>query len=84
MGGPAHEVYPAAPADDSGANDPVSKFERRDHVVRQKLIKVETAKVCAKVFVPLHRVSTHTRNPSTVLRRCLRPFFTGCSCCASV
>jgi hypothetical protein len=48
-GGPAHEVYPAAPADDS-AKDPVSKFERRDHAVRQKLVQVETAKVVRAAF----------------------------------
>ena len=46
MGGPAHEAYPGAPSEDSvNANDPVSKVERRDHAVRQKLVKLEMAKV---------------------------------------
>ena len=46
MGGPAHEAYPEAPAEDSvNGSDPVSKVERRDHAVRQKLVKLEMAKV---------------------------------------
>ena len=77
MGGPESRAFPPAPANVDTSKpyadgDATAMAEQREHIVRQKLVKVETAKVraracCGDATMPaaLLRRRSHTRAVAT-------------------